>query len=492
MVDNVLDRRSMLAGLASGTALALVAPVALAQSTDHVALPNFREPGARDDVAALERALATSRPIHLPAGGGSAADGAYLIGSGGEASNLVSGARLFGDGAGRTILRKPNPETGYIFFCDSGSADAANNLGNISLSALTLEGDVVRLGFAEHSHLMHVNGVTDLTLDRVEFKGFRGDGFYLGSSTRRDGERHNRRIVLRACRFDGVNSNNRNGISIIDGDGVTIQDCAFVNVTRRGDGTDRYPQTRAQLLDAGYGLAMPGAIDCEPDPNRFSVLRDIRIERCRFSGGGGAAVSLLLPPNNLVRAPLSGFVISNCVIERQRIGFSLFGYTGRDAAGQGAGYDVRYEGNEVRECDTPFIINGARGVRMTGNRFTDCPKPAELGYTDYNHDCLLLANRFLRLGYSRKGIDGLLIRYADGVILERNSFVDCGQADGSGGRAISFVAGEIRNFRLIGNRFESPTGRTTFAIAVSGAVLDRGSCEASGNIFTFATNRDFG
>ena len=78
-------------------------------------------------------------------------------------------------------------------------------------------------------------------------------------------------------------------------------------------------------------------------------------------------------------------------------------------------------------------------------------------------------NEFVRLGYGLHGINGMLIRNADDILFERNRFVDCGRADGSGGRALCFVGGEIRRFRLIDNRFESPTGRTTYAIAVQGA-----------------------
>jgi hypothetical protein len=85
----------------------------------------------------------------------------------------------------------------------------------------------------------------------------------------------------------------------------------------------------------------------------------------------------------------------------------------------------------------------------------------------------------------------MLIRNADDILVQGNSFVDCGRSDGSGGRALCFVGGQISRFRLIDNRFESPTGRTNYAIAVQGAVMEP-SNSASGNVFTFTTNRDFG
>lgn len=487
-------------GLVAGTAVAagaLLCPRRLTAQppAGAVALPDFRPAGARDDNQALARALATGRPVYLPAGRGTASDGAYLIESGVEANNLVGGASLVGDGIGRTVIRRPHRAGDFIFFVNSGSPDPARNLAGIRLADMTLEDDVVRRGFSEHHHLMHLNGVTGLQLDRVAFRGFRGDGLHLGSGHILGMERHNRTVAIRHCLFDGINSNNRNGITIIDGEGVRIEDCQFLNCTRSGHGgAAARPEDRAwqaDPFDIRTGLSMPGAIDCEPNADRFAIIRDVSIERCRFTGGGGAAVALLLRPNNLLDTPHRGFRIRDCVIERQRAGFSFGGYVGQDAISHAADYDVLYEDNSLTECDRPFLINGARGLAMRRNRFSDCALAAELGYTEYNHRCTLADNEFVRLGYGLHGLNGMLIRNADDILLERNRFVDCGRADGSGGRALCFIAGEIRRFRLIDNRFESPTGRTTYAIAVQGAVMDPSS-SASGNVFTFATSRDFG
>ena len=492
-----IGRRYVLAGLLVGGA-ALGTPALCSgpgQPADAVALPDFRAAGARDDNEALRRALATGRPVHLPAGGGSGPGGVYLIETAAGANNLVAGAHLFGDGIGRTVIRRPYRSGSFIFFVNSGSPDPARNLANLRFADLTLEDDVVRRGFEEHNHLMHLNGVTGLQIDGVMFRGFRGDGLHLGSGEVLGMERHNLDVDVRNCTFDGINRNNRNALTIIDGERVLIQDCRFLNCTRPGRPPETAQGSRAwnsDPRDPRTGISMPGAIDCEPNADLFANIRNVRIERCSFTGGGGAAVALLLRPNDRLITAHNGFTIRNCTIERNRLGFSFFGYDGENAIRHPADYGVVIEDNRLSQCEKPFIINGARGLTMRRNEYSDCAQSAELGYTGWNSRIVLTGNRFVRIGTAAYGgLNGLLVRYANDVLLEGNSFIDCGLADGSGGRAINFIAGRITRFRLINNRFESPTGRTTYAIAVQGAQMDRSST-ASGNIFTFQTNRDFG
>lgn len=494
----MIGRRAVLAGLLAGGAALATRPAFSSQSSrpaNAVSLPDFRAAGATDDNEALRRALASRRPVHLPAGRGSAPDGAYLIETAVGTNNLVAGAHLFGDGMDRTKVRRPHRAGAFIFFVNSGSADPARNLAGIRLADLALEDDVVRRGFEEHAHLAHLNGVTGLVVERVAFRGFRGDGLHLGSGEILGMERHNRDISVLDCLFDGINRNNRNALTIIDGDVVLIRGCRFRNCTRPGRPPDTAAGSRAWNIDPRdplTGISMPGAIDCEPNADRFAIIRNVRIEHCHFSGGGGAAVALLLRPNDQLDTPHEGFTISQCTIEQNRGGFSLFGYVDRSAVTHAADYRVLIEGNQLSHCEKPFIVNGMRGLVMRGNDYSDCGQAAELGYTAWNHRCVLAGNRFVRLGTAAYGgLNGMLVRFADDILLEDNAFVDCGLADGSGGRAINFIAGRITRFRLLNNRFESPTGRTTYAIAVQGAEMDP-SNSASGNVFSFRTNRDFG
>ena len=283
-----LTRRRLLvialgtSSLSVGMISCRAAPVRGGMRNASVALPDFRAKGDRDDTAALHRALATGKPVHIPAGRGSGPQGRYLI-SNEATANLPSGAMIFGDGMQKTIVTRSLIGGGpFILHCDSHSADPANNISGLRFSDITFEDDVERYGFAQFSYLVMLNGVTDVRFDRVEFRGFRGDGLHLGSSVNAKTERHNRAITVENCVFDGVNSNNRNAISVIDAQDLTIQRSRFSNVTRRGDGT----VTAGDPMNPATGLSQPGAIDMEPNGDAFAIIRDVVIRENHFNRRG--------------------------------------------------------------------------------------------------------------------------------------------------------------------------------------------------------------
>ena len=105
-------------------------------------------------------------------------------------------------------------------------------------------------------HLVHFDGVSNVLISNCKFIGFRGDGVYIGSGTSGDMERHNTNVTIKDNFFDGVNNQNRNGISFIDVNGALVDNNTFVNTTKAG---------------------MPGVIDFEADPNSWHVLEDITI-----------------------------------------------------------------------------------------------------------------------------------------------------------------------------------------------------------------------
>jgi hypothetical protein len=91
-------------------------------------------------------------------------------------------------------------------------------------------------------------------IDNCVIEGFRGDGIIFGSGLNDNAapntltERHNVDVTVTNCYIDGVNNDNRNGISVIDGNGVTIENNYFTRCSRSN---------------------MPGAIDIEPDAGVF-------------------------------------------------------------------------------------------------------------------------------------------------------------------------------------------------------------------------------
>nr|WP_233176272.1 glycosyl hydrolase family 28-related protein [Dyella sp. ASV24] len=181
--------------------------------------------------------------------------------------NLKSNFEMYGDGES-TELKALDQSLACEFMVvtyvkDGGTSNPSENMRNIHLHDFKLNGRVDEFGYSQYYYLLAVNATSDLTVERVLFRGFRGDGMYVGSGTLRTTERHNQRIVVRGCTFDGVAKDNRNGLSIIDCDHLIVDDCVFKNIGN------------AQLSHS------VGGIDFEPDHD-WSIYRDILIIRCKF------------------------------------------------------------------------------------------------------------------------------------------------------------------------------------------------------------------
>jgi hypothetical protein len=204
----------------------------------------------------IQSAIDAGSRVYLPAG-------IYPV----TQLNLKSNFEMYGDGEA-SELRALDQSLACEFMIvtyvrDGGTSNPADNMRNIHLHDFKLDGRVDEFGYAQYYYLLAVNATSDLTVERVVFRGFRGDGMYVGSGTLRSTERHNERVLVRGCTFDGVVKDNRNGLSIIDCDHLIVDSCVFKNIGN------------AQLSHS------VGAIDFEPDHD-WSVYRNILITRCKF------------------------------------------------------------------------------------------------------------------------------------------------------------------------------------------------------------------
>lgn len=204
--------------------------------------------GVDDDTAAINAAIGAGSIIYFPAG-------TYLIkgtnSAGLDGVNITgSNKTLYGDHDATIIKQHSSSQYAVsINRYNGGTTDVADNVKNITIRNLKF---LATDDFDEHRHLLNVNAVSELLVENCTFEGFRGDGLYIGSGNEPDIERHNERVTVVNCRFDGVNQQNRNGITIIDCDSALVDNCSFRNTTTS---------------------AMPGAIDVEPDAD-FNVTRD--------------------------------------------------------------------------------------------------------------------------------------------------------------------------------------------------------------------------
>lgn len=439
-----------------------VARTARAKMRDVVSVKDFGAvgDGVADDTAAIQAAINAASAVYVPAG-------TYIV----NVVTLDANTELHGDGSSSIIKQSASFAGGSQGSLYVNSGAAGSQVSNIVIRDLRIEGtNIAAPVFSEFKHLVSLNGVKNVLVANVEFVGFQGDGLYIGSGNIGGQERHNYNVTVRNCTFDGVNAENRNGVSIIDCDNATIEDCYFVNTTKTG---------------------MPGSIDCEPDANAFHVIRNIAIRGNRFVGGNEAAIALLLQDQSSLTTPHENFLIEGNFIQKPK-GFNFNGEN-VSLGDNTISYGVLFLRNTIKGSDTPFIIDGARGLTLQENTFEESQFAAELGYVTGNFDCALIGNTFYRCGQNNvSGTRGLYIRTATRITLENNSFVDCGRADGSAGRSIEFVSGTSGSYiYLRNNEFSSPTGRTNYVIFASGYTFNNGTNEDLNNKYLFSSNNDF-
>jgi pectate lyase-like protein len=410
--------------------------------------------GVTDDTRAIQAALdaGAGGTVFIP-------PGRYVV----DDVQVRAGTRV--TGAGPATVLKQRPGSTYAMSINPGSGgspDPATNVRGVVISDLAFEGNVATLGFSEHTHLLNLNAVSDVVVERCTFRGWQGDAIYLGSSNVAGVERHNEHVAIRDSEFDGVDADNRNGVSVIDGTDVTIERNHFVNTTRPG---------------------MPGAVDVEPNAEPFHRIRDVVIQENRIEGGNEVGVNIRLDNNPLPATPYRGIRVRNNRITKPK-GLMFFGYAnpGAPPAATAPAHDVEWTGNVVVGCESPFIFSGLKGAVLRGNVFRDCTRFGELGYTTGVRDVLVEGNTFERLGSAPVGgTDGVVARWWDGVQVVGNGFVDAGRADLGGGRALNFLSGTSRNVVLRDNVVRAPTGRTTVGFGANGGRVDASTLEAVGN-----------
>lgn len=262
---------------------------------------------------------------------------------------VTSNRRIIGAGRTETIIRRGPAGGNYLLSCVAASALARSNIHNLTFTDVGFEGN--GLGFAAHNHLLNLNGVTDLLIDACGFSGWNGDGLYLGSSNTAGVERHNRGVRVTDCVFVGSNDE-RNGVSVIDGDVVRIDGCTFDSVSRSG---------------------MPGAVDIEPNTgNTWAVVRDVVIEGCTFTDTGGYAdvcVQPLVPQANLTTKAKRITVRNNT--HNSPDARLLYFRSLADATVDTPTHDFVYSGNtQSAAIGGPDItLNGLAGGTFSGNSF---------------------------------------------------------------------------------------------------------------------------
>lgn len=410
--------------------------------------------GATVDTTAVQAASNAANNVYIPAG-------VCLVGI----VNLRANLTIFGDGR-TSIIKQGDGVTGSrgSLYANSGSASA--QLENIVIRDLQVQGQVATKGFSEFVHLVSLNGVKNVLVERVHFAGFQGDGLYLGSGINGGDERHNRDIKVVDCTWDGINNQNRNGLSVIDVDNLVVLNPQFANCTRPN---------------------MPGCIDMEPDGNAFAVMRNIYIHNVVTTNCGGnvghvcvftraAVLAGASYPLNItidgvwVYSPKASQGIPVCVI------------TGIDHNEATEANDVTIKNVVAYNGTIPYDVRGVKKLTIEDSTFVDFTNTANLGYFGVggaNYDVTHRGNTYVRCGsnFGNTGVGVFTVRRMHSI---DNIYRDCGLTGGTSGVAMNFDNGTSSGVTIEGEAYLS-TGRMLTAIGK----------EAS-HTFSPATNRYVG
>lgn len=296
----------------------------------------------------------------------------------------------------------------YLGSCDSGSSSAF--ISDMTFRGLNFRGRIdTDTTFDQQRHLLNLNGVEDLIISECEFTGWHGDAIYLGSSNSAGVERHNKRVKIVNNIFDGLTKNNRNCISIIDGDDILIQG----NSARRFSRND-----------------MPGFVDVEPNAGNtaFGIVRNIRVIGNHAEDHNQNFFQLNLP--TAMTTNPNTFIVTNNTDDagasntNTRFAFLAYARSG-PIADSAADQNVLILNNTAKNVySTLEIEGGVLGVVVRGNTFEDCVGAMLVGYwNNVVRNITIDSNTFLRCGAT----DGNVIRvnWANTVQIKDNIFHNC-------------------------------------------------------------------
>lgn len=365
--------------------------------------------------------------------------GMYLVTPshlGSSAMNIPANCRVFGDGWDSIIRSTGNEDSANrswemwgINTGSGGSADPTTNTANVVIEDLQFQGTTVEEGFLENGcNLLSLNACSAVVVRGCRFYNSRSDGIYLGSGTTGSAERHNEQIRIEDCTFDGVNCENRNGISIIDGTDVLVNGCTFQNLTR---------------------FDMPGAIDCEPNAFAYARIRGIKITNCHFTmigGNQGVASIYTNYPQGSLTIPAQGWTFTNNTVYNvmtSTVGLFLQSPTFPDDTTPRHNVIVAnnvFRGDAATSTglNYPIDLEGIRGAEIHDNIIDWSNQSIIFGY---NYKCLdinLSGNVFKDLGAA--GGKAIEVVRCDRLTIDGNIF-DHTSPTSSGGYITRFVNG---------------------------------------------------
>lgn len=388
--------------------------------------------GSADDTAAIQAAIDAAYCVYVPSG-------TYMT----SVLTLKNGTTIYGDGNTSVLqLIADIPSSKGILFADAGSSTGFVN--NITISNLQLLGRVATAGFSEFVYNISLHGVQNVLISDCLIKGFQGDGVHLGSGIVAGAERHNKNVTIRNCTFDGINNDNRNGISVIDGSNITIQGNTFINCTRSN---------------------MPGCVDIEPNAYAFHVVRDIRVLNNYFENcqGNIGFIGIVLSAATFTNQPRN-FIVSNNVFQGNSPGVvfinSIATYTNP--------FDIVIANNSGNTGRFVSFQGYAKGVSITNNSIK-CAVTSLFGFnaTDECNSFNVIGNNFTGDGTS----SGLALRSSSGFNIVGNTFDNFLDY-----HILVGLSGSTTQNLAINNNYFSTPGGAVVTVSNGGGTINGATC----------------
>ncbi|MFP3598693.1 glycosyl hydrolase family 28-related protein [Chryseobacterium sp. SIMBA_029] len=356
--------------------------------------------GTTDDTTKINEAITKSAAINgilfFP-------EGRYKIT--GSGLNLLNNSNLLG--IGKSTVFEMDDNADWCISANSGNGGTTNisdNIKNITVKNIHFKS--VNNQFSEFKYLMNLNAVSDVIIEGCYFTQFRGDGIYIGSSNIEGLERHNERVFVRNCHFDGVNHANRNGISIIDCNVAAIEDCTFANCSL----DEPIPIGNDKVIPR-----MPGAIDIEPDIHAFHIVKNITIRNNTFKNVGGSpgVISIVI---NKITTNCGNIVIENNYISECTNANAICISTSRGATSFEELNDCMVTvQNNIFEGTPGFdnramTITASKNVKIFDNKFSNFDRSCIISYEEpdniaeksYVSDLYMERNLFQKLGLTEQ------------------------------------------------------------------------------------------
>lgn len=368
------------------------------------------------------------------------------------------GLHIRGDGPGLTEF--DIGDRNYLFAHNSMSEDTADNLKGFLLSDLALRGKSVENGFGEPLHLIALAGVTGFRARNVHWLAPQGDGTIAWMGPRPDTVRHNEDWAFLDCLFDGINKQNRNGLTVEDLVGLRVLASTF---------------RRLSLPD------MPAAIDVEPRNRTSYRVGNIFIGAgTRFEDLGSAALAIYAHPDYYTRKA-TNFTLADAIITDAPRGVDVVGVGPDEMASSVNRQNITIAGNQMTRVTTPLRSQGGFGVSFRRNALSDFDS-IQLGVIGGG-----FGNREVRIQDNpmvRGGKDNGPVILHDGTTIacrvERNPMTQCGRTDGVAGWAFLARLGNI-DCVVSDNPVDNSSGRLKAFAQMSDGVTVSATSEKVGN-----------